>query len=451
MRMTDLRDFLQGLEKKGDVVHIEETLSPRFEVPAALKRFDGGKALFFENVEGHGTKIVGGVCGKRGRLLDALGVEAESLPERLLHASRNPTPCEVGDGPVKEVVESLSLSDIPVLTHFESDPGPYINSGILYARSPDGSVENVSFHRLLILDDRRMTLRIVPRHLYRIVQLAKEEGLTSLDVSISIGLHPTVMVAASSPAPFGTCEFEVANTLLGSDFKLTECEHVDALAPADAELVLEGKLRLDKEAAEGPFVDLSGTPDVERRQPVIEIVGGMHREGYLYQALLPSGAEHRLLMGMPREARIWEYVRNVVPTVRGVNMTLGGCGWLHCVVSFEKFREGDPKNVLMAVFAAHPSLKHAVVVDSDIDPFDMEQVEWAIATRFRGDEDLLVIPNVRVSSLDPSSDQELELGCKVGVDATRSLLKHSEGFRRPGIPISDRVRKILDRYEAGTP
>ena len=444
--MVDLRGFLHRLDEEGDLVHIEESLSPRFEISAMLRRFDGDKALIFEKVEGYGTKVVGGVCGTRQRILKALGVEAEAIYERLLHAVRNPTPCEVGDGPVKEVVEQLSLSDIPVLTHFEGDPGPYVTSGILYARSPDGSVENVSFHRLLVLDDRRMTLRIVPRHLYRIVQMAREAGVGSLDVSISIGLHPAVMFASASPAPFGTCEFEVTNTLLGGGLRLTECEHVDALAPADAELVLEGRLRLDEEAVEGPFVDLSGTFDVERRQPVVEVVGAMHRESYLYQALLPSLAEHRLLMGMPREARIREYVRGVVPTVRGVNMTTGGCGWLHCVVSFEKFREGDPKNVLMAIFAAHPSLKHAVVVDSDIDPFDMEQVEWAIATRFRGDEDLLVIPHVRVSSLDPASDQGLELGCKVGVDATRPLSKSAEDFMRAEIPVSDRVRELLDRY-----
>ena len=444
--MADLREFIHRLEEDGDLVHIEEPLSPRFEIPAALRRFDGGKALIFDRVEGYGVRVVGGVCGTRRRILDALGVEDEALHERMLHATRNPTPCEVGDGPVKEVVNRLSLSDLPVLTHFEGDPGPYITSGVLYARSPDGSVENVSFHRLLVLDDRRMTLRIVPRHLYRIVQMAREAGVSSLDVSISMGLHPAVMVAAASPAPFGTSEFEVANTLLGGGLRLTECEHVDALAPADAELVLEGRLRLDEEAVEGPFVDLSGTYDVERRQPVVEVVGAMHREGYLYEALLPSGAEHRLLMGMPREARIWEYVRNVVPTVRGVNMTIGGCGWLHCVVSFEKFREGDPKNVMMAAFAAHPSLKHIVVVDSDIDPFDMEQVEWAIATRFRGDEDMLVIPRVRVSSLDPASDQELELGCKVGIDATRPLSKPAEGFRRAEIPVSGRVRELLDRY-----
>ena len=443
--MSDLRGFMDRLDARGDLVRIEEPFSTRYEIAAALKRFDAGKALVFEKVKEHETRVVGGICGTRARILDGLGVEAENFYERLQEAVKNPEPCEVGDGSVKEVVlDDPSLGDFPVLTHFEGDPGPYITSGILYVRSPDESVENVSFHRLLVLDGKRMGIRVVPRHLYRIKQMAQEAGVSSIDVSISIGLHPTVLVAAAAPAPFGVSEFEVANALRGGGFKLTECEHVDALAPADAELVLEGKLRLDEEVAEGPFVDLSGTFDIERQQPVVELVGAMHREDYVYQALLPSGSEHRLLMGMPREVRIWEYVRNMVPTVRGVNMTLGGMGWLHCVVSFEKFREGDPKNVLMAIFAAHPSLKHAVVVDSDIDPYDMEQVEWAVATRFRGDEDLLIIPKVRVSSLDPVSDQEKELGCKVGVDATTPMGK--EGFDRPGIPVPDEIRKLLERH-----
>jgi 2,5-furandicarboxylate decarboxylase 1 len=441
--MSNLRDFLHILEAQGEVVHVEEALSKKYEIAAALKLFDGGKVLSIDSVKEHDSRVVGGVCGTRERLLEALNVKPEDLYSRLLEAVKNPVKCDVGDGPVKEVItEDPGLGDFPVLTHFEGDPGPYITSGILYVKSPDGLEENVSFHRLLILDDERMAIRVVPRHLYRMMQKARDAGRKSLDVSISIGVHPAVYVAAALPASFGVSEFDIANNLLGGELMLTECPHVDALAPAEAELVLEGRLMLYENAKEGPFVDLSGTHDVERMQPVVELVGAMHREDYIYEALLPASSEHRLLMGMPREVRIWEYVRNVVPTVKGVNMTNGGMGWLHCVVSFEKFREGDPKNVLMAIFAAHPSLKHAIVVDSDIDPYDLEAVEWAIATRFRGDEDLMIIPNVRVSSLDPVSDQEKELGCKVGVDATKPLGR--EGFKRPGIPVSEEMKKFLE-------
>jgi UbiD family decarboxylase len=443
--MSDIRAFLKEVED-DDVVHIKEPLSTLYEVAAALDRWDGNKVVALDKVKETGTRFVGNLCGTRRNILKALKVEPERLYSRLIGATKNPVKCGVGDGPVKEVVERGSLKDIPVLTHFKGDPGPYITAGIVYVRSHDDSMENVSFHRLLVLDERRMAIRIVPRHLYRLTQMAKNASVTSLDASVSIGLHPAVMLAGSMAAPFGVSEFDVVNNLLDGNLKLTECEHVNALAPADAELVLEGKLMLDKEVTEGPFVDLSGTYDIQRQQPVIELVGVMHRDDYIYQGLLPAGSEHRLMMGMPQEPRIWEYVRGVVPNVRGVNLTLGGMGWLHCVVSFEKVRDGDPKNVLMATFAAHPSLKHVVVVDSDIDPYDMEQVEWAIATRFRGDEDLLVVPNVRVSSLDPASDQEKELGCKVGVDATRPLYKSSDGFKKAEIVASDELKKILDRY-----
>jgi UbiD family decarboxylase len=445
--LSDLRTFLNQLEDREDLVRIKEPLSPNLEVAAALQRFDTGKALLFEKVEGFDTKIVGCVCGTRERILFGLGINAKELYPRLQQAIKNPTRCDVVEkGTISDVVEKGDLTKLPILTHFNGDPGPFITSGILYAKSHDGNVENVSFHRLMALDPQRMTIRIVPRHLHRLTQLARQAGKKTLDCCISVGLHPAVMLAASLPTSWGTCEYDVANNLLEGQLSLIRCPHVDALAPADAELVLECRIRLDEEVDEGPFVDLSGTFDVRRKQPVVELVGVMHRKDYLYQALLPSGSEHMLLMGIGPEVRIWEYCMNIVPTVRGVNMTLGGNGWLHCVVAFDKVREGDPKNVLMAMFAAHPSLKHAVVVDGDIDPMNMRDVEWAIATRFRGDEDLLIVPGVRVSSLDPTADQQTELGCKVGVDATRPLGKPKEKFMKAEITVPNRVRKILDRY-----
>jgi UbiD family decarboxylase len=210
---------------------------------------------------------------------------------------------------------------------------------------------------------------------------------------------------------------------------------------------LEGQLLLDKEVTEGPFVDLTSTFDIQRKQYPVKIVGVLSRELYQYQALLPAGTEHILLMGMPQETRIYNYTRHVNPTVKSVNMTLGGKGWLHCVVSFDKYNDGDGKNILMAIFAANPSIKHAIVVDSDINVYNMEEVEWALATRFRGDKDLLVIPNVRVSSLDPTADQIGGSGCKVGFDATRPFSKPKEKFKKAEIPISQKVEEILHRHD----
>jgi UbiD family decarboxylase len=349
----------------------------------------------------------------------------------------------VKDGAVKEIVEK-DLSKVPILTHFERDAGPYITSGVVHAKSVDGTIENVSVHRLQVLDRNRLAIRLVPRHLFKLWRMAREAG-KDLEVSVSIGVHPAIMLAASSPVPFGTNEFEVANVLMHNGLRLVECENVDAYAPADAELVLEGKISAKKEVAEGPFVDITGTYDVQRRQPILEIVSVTHREGYVYHGLLPAGAEHRLLMGLPHEVLIWEAVSKVVPKVYAVNLSVGGSGWLHAIISVEKQLEGDGKNALLAAFAAHPSLKHAVVVDSDIDLFDASDVEWAIATRFQASEDLVIINNVRGSTLDSSADQETGLTSKMGVDATRPFTKPKEKFDRARVPVSKRVQKLIDK------
>jgi UbiD family decarboxylase len=445
-----LRSFLAQIEEEGEVLHIKDEVSTSFEISYIIKAFDNnGPVLFFENVEDTKTKIVANVCGTRKRICKALGVEPEGLYHKLLNAWRTPQkPKIVEDGPVKEVVEEPSLLRIPILTHFERDAGPYITSAVVHARSLDGTVENVSIHRLQLLDERHLAIRLVPRHLYKLWHMAKEAEV-DLDVAISIGVHPAVMLAASSPVPFGVNEYEVASTLLDGKLQLIKCKYVDALAPADAELVLEGRISASKEVPEGPLVDITGTYDIERKQPVVEIVNVMHRRDYIYQALLPSGVEHKLLMGLPHEASIYDAVSKVVPKVKAVNLSVGGGGWLHAIISVEKQLDGDGKNALLAAFAAHPSLKHAVVVDSDIDVFNMADVEWAIATRFQASEDLLIIENARGSTLDSSANQETGLTSKMGLDATKPLTKPKEKFERAKIPASKRVeeltRKLLER------
>jgi UbiD family decarboxylase len=170
----------------------------------------------------------------------------------------------------------------------------------------------------------------------------------------------------------------------------------------------------------------------------------MRRKDYIYPAILPSGREHILLMGLPRETMVWNTVTRIVPIVKGVNLSVGGCGWLHAIISIEKQTEGDGKNVLMSAFSAHSSLKHAIVVDSDIDIYNPIEVEWALATRFQGDEDLVLIKNVRGSSLDPSSDQDSGLTSKVGFDATRPLNESFKKFNRARIPKNTRIEKFIN-------
>jgi UbiD family decarboxylase len=442
-----LREFLRQMEKDKEVLHVKDNVSTRFQISYVMKRFDNeGPILLFENVKDYDAKIVANVSGTRKRICSALNVDQNSLYRRLAEVWRPPVkPKIVKNAAAKECRQkNVDLSKIPVLTHFEKDAGAYITSGVVHAKGVAGKTENVSIHRLQVLDKKRLAIRLVPRHLFNLWQTAKSVG-KDLDIAISIGVHPAVLLASSSPLPFGMCAFDVANASLNGRLKLTECENVDASAPADAELVLEGRISATKEVPEGPFVDITETYDVQRKQPVVEVVGVMHRQDYVYNALLPSGAEHKVLMGLPHEVLIWQAVSRVVPKVHAVNLSKGGSGWLHAVISVDKQVEGDGKNVLLAAFAAHPSLKHAVVVDSDVDVFDASDVEWAVATRFQGSEDLLVIPNARGSTLDPSADQEKLLTTKVGFDSTRPLSKLKEKFERARIPVDKDSERLVNK------
>jgi len=443
-----LRSFLEKMESASEVVHVTGRAAPRFEISSIMKTFADGPILCFEDVEDYETKVVGNVCGTRSRICSALEVHEAGFYQRMIEACNSPrNPVIVDDGPAKEIVEKPNLRRIPILTHCEKDAGAYITSGVVSARSPDGNIENVSIHRLLILDEKHLAIRLVPRHLYRLWRMAKE-AKQDLDVAIAIGVHPAVSLAAASSPPFGVSEFRIANSLLGMNLRLIRCMKVNVYAPADAELILEGRISSERDVIEGPLVDITGTYDIQRSQPVIEIVNVLHRDDYLYQALLPGGPEHRLLMGLPREAVIYETVSRVVPTVKAVNLTVGGCGWLHAVISIEKQTDGDAKNAMLAAFAGHPSLKRAIVVDTDINVFNSEEVEWAVATRFQADEDMLVVRDVRGSTLDPSADQETGLTTKLGMDATRSMKITPEKFERAKIPTSKRANEVITSLKA---
>jgi UbiD family decarboxylase len=192
--------------------------------------------------------------------------------------------------------------------------------------------------------------------------------------------------------------------------------------PARAELILEGFLTHD-ETTEGPFPDLTGTLDRTRQQPIVEIQRVTHRQNPIFHALLPGGLEHRNLMGMPREPTIFAAV-NAVCRCTGVYITPGGASWLHAVIQIEKQHPDDGRRAIAAAFQGHSSLKHAVIVDTDVDLYDCHDVEWALATRFQADRDLVLMRDQPSSSLDPSATQvpgQKARTTKVGVDATAPL------------------------------
>jgi UbiD family decarboxylase len=148
-------------------------------------------------------------------------------------------------------------------------------------------------------------------------------------------------------------------------------------------------------------------------------------------------------MGLPVEAKMFDTIKNVVPTTKAVCLTNGGSNWLDAVIQIQKRLEGEPKNALIAAFASHPSLKMATVVDEDIEPTDPVAVEYAVSTRCQADKGFMIVTNAKGSSLDPSSDQQNLLTTKVGIDATSTLLKPKERFEIAKIPDEEKI-KISD-------
>ena len=261
-----------------------------------------------------------------------------------------------------------------------------------------------------------------------------------MDVAVCVGVSPAVLVAAASSVDLGVDELQIANAL--EPLSLVHAKTVDLLIPAECEFVLEGTVYLDRRHAEGPFVDLTGTYDVVRQEPVLQVKTITHRQDAIYHALLPGGLEHKLLMGMPREPTIFRKVNQVVHCL-DVNVNPGGCSWLHAIVQIEKRLDDDGIKAVDAAFEGHRSCKHVFVVDADIDIYDPLSVEWAMATRFQGDRSLVVKERSPGSSLDPSAEPVTYQTTRVGFDLTRPLKTAGKNFSRARFPDVDVSQFII--------
>jgi 2,5-furandicarboxylate decarboxylase 1 len=443
-----LRQFLQTLESNGRVLTIARQVDPHLEM-AALIHALGEQPVLFEHVKGSDYPVVAGLCSRRDLMALGLGIARDGLLSTLSRALHNPTaPPIVTDAPCQEVLEGqVDLHHLPILTHLPGDGGRYVSAGVAVVKDPELG-RNLSFHRLLRLDDRHFAIRLVEG---RGTHTAWQKARGELEIAFCIGNAPAVLLAAATSPPSGVDELALANALAPTP--LVKCRTLDLEVPAEAEIVLEG--RITRECVEeGPFLDLTETMDLVRLQPVVEIQCITHRHGALYQALLPGGLEHKLLMGMPREPTIYDQVSQVCDCVN-VLLTPGGGSWLHAVVQIRKRHPDDGARAMEAALRGHASLKHVLVVDDDVNIYDPAELEWSIATRVQADASVVVWPDQSGSSLDPSAlhvPGKKSRTAKAGVDATIPWRKPSGELRTEAE--RDAFRKVrypsvaLDEYVA---
>lgn len=410
----ELRAFLTLADELGWLRRVHAPVSPQLEMAKVINAL-GEELVLFDNVPDWPFSVVAGICSQRRYLALALGVDENALLPTLLAALLNPSAPEVVTiAPCQEVVvDDVDMTRLPILTHFTADGGPYITSAVAVVRIPDLG-RNLSFHRLMRVGKRCFTVRLVEG---RGLHTAWVKSMGHLPVAMCLGAPPQVQLAASmSPAP-GVDEMTIANALAPTPTVKALCSDLEI--PAGTEIVLEGYLTQET-GDEGPFIDLTRTRDYIRQQPFFIVERVTHRRNPIFQALLPGGEEHRLLMGMPREPTIYEAVSRVCHCL-GVCITPGGGHWLHAVVQIDKQKADDGLLAIKAAFHGHSSLKHVVIVDRDIDPYDTQAVEWSIATRFQADKGLVVLKEQPSSSLDPSATHipgQKARTSKMGLDAT---------------------------------
>jgi len=430
---VDMRSFLKEIKKTNDVFTVKKRVSTKYEIAAVTEKFDGSNAALFENIKGSKFKLVSNLVGSRDRFAQAIGAKKSDINQKIVKAISSAKKPKISRTAKFFENSSNDISILPIVTHFQNESGPFITSSILYTRNREKKSQNSSFHRLMPIGKNQFSIRMVEgRDLHRTFMFAKNHG-EDLPIAITIGVHPAISIACAFQAKWGKNELEIANSLLNNKLTLTKCPSTGLLVPSTAEIVMEGKILRNKTHKEW-MVEMLRTYDMPRPAPVIQIEKLYFRNNPIYHDILSGYSEARLLMGMPIEAKLDSIMKKIFPQTRQVILTSGGANWLHAVVQISKTRTTNVKKIINEMFASHRSLKMVTVVDDDIDPTDAIAVEFAMATRFQADKDLVIIKNVRGSSLDPSSDQKKLRTTKMGIDATIPASKRPDGFKLGKIP-----------------
>ena len=410
---------------KGSERIIDEHIDADSMVATKMMRDDQDTTIVFNDF--NGGKAVANLFSTRKKVADAIGTDEGGIVQRMIDAVDDPCDPVIVDNPeFKAQSLELDLMKLPIARYFPEDGGRYITAGVIVSEYK--GKRNVSFHRMMIMDKDSIAVRLVPRHLYKMYNEAKAEG-TELKVSICIGARPEVLLAAATSTAYETDELTIASSLCkkgsGKPLAVGRTDN-GLLVPSECDYVFEARITFE-ETSEGPFVDITGTYDYVRQQPVIKVEKIWASKDPYFHLLLPGGNEHYLFMGLPREPMMYVSVREKVPGVKAVRLTEGGCCWLNGVVSIKKVNPDDGAKAAIAALEGHRSMKNVIVVDDDVNIFDDKDVEWAVATRFQATR-LITLPNEKGSSLDPSATDSVT--CKVAIDATIPSDRDPKDFKR---------------------
>src|SRR6202165_122058 len=426
----DLRGWLQRLALTDRLVVARESVSLIDEVAEVAKKLEMERAVLFPKPGQHAIPVVANLFADRSWIADSLGIPTGELLSRFQDAVRHPLPwVEVTGAPVHDVIhrEIDLLRQLPIPKHNEHDSGPYITAALLIARNPKTGIQNVSIHRCQISGPNRIGVLLLPRHTNYYFRMAEEAG-EALEIALVIGVHPACSLASQAIAALDEDEMEIAGALMGAPVEMVKCKTNQVRVPAHAEIVIEGRILPGIREPEGPFGEFPQYYGPRANREVIQVDAITHRRNAIFHTIVGGGMEHLVLGEIPREATLLEHLQRSFPNVRDVRLTRGGICRYHLVVKIDKRSNGEPKNTIMGAFGGSYEVKQVIVVDLDVDIDDPDEIEWAVATRFQADRDLLVVSGAQGSKLDPSSEEGIS--AKMGIDATKPVDAEVMKFKR---------------------
>jgi len=448
----DLRHFIEYLKKEGEVMVVDEELSPRFEIAAAIKLIaeQDSSVAFFNKVKGYSGSIVGNLLGAKKRLAMAMDIKETDLAESYLKRRNNPIkPIVVDNGPVKENIISSDidiLKTMPVLTHHEKDAGPYFTTGVITARDPETGIRGVGIHRVQVKGPHTVGIFLNTPPLGTFLEKAEKRN-EPLEIAIILGLDPVCFFSSVIWAPEGIDKFDIAGGLSGGSISLVPCESVDLEVPAGAEFVLEGKVLPHQREPEGPFGESTGYY-FTFNNPVAEIQTIMHRNDPVYHTLMPMAGEEEVLIDFSWQMENKNLLLNAISGLKDIALINMG---LVTIAQIDKQSQEDGIKIIEQLFECGIPNKIIIIVDQDVDINREKDIWWALTTRFQPHKDVIIKENMPGLGIDPSTQQEdsavlVTRTSKIGIDATKPLddLERLEKIKIPP-QVKKRVEEILHK------
>jgi UbiD family decarboxylases len=344
------------------------------------------------------------------------------------------------------VVEAPDLrAALPAPWFFPNETGAYITAGLIFARDRVTGRGNVSFARIKLLDGRFGMVGIAPNHHLAVMARAAKARGEKLEIAVTVGNHPALLIAGALYLRLGDDELEAAGALLGEPVQTVACRTVDLDVPAQCELVLEGTLDIDEQHEEVRVSEYHGMYEAYGSGPIAEFHCLTRRRDALFQVIQPGYyPEHTLIGGVAIAAGLARALRDAALPVHEVAVGHGGCGRLSAVVSLRAPRPGDARKAMFVVWGSVNLIKHVTVVDDDIDPWNDAQVEWARSTRMSADRDVVIVPGARTDRSEPVKQDGL--ACKMGIDATRKRGDREDWER--AVPPPEAMERVRARLAA---